>query len=338
LRLRAERLSDGSVFFPKPAQFQLGLRTQRAAAGGQASTVSVSGLVIPDPAHHGIVAGIEAGILQAPENGFPVLGARVQEGEILAYYTPLLSRREQAGRQAALAKARQELVVSNEALKLMNKQLGAQASMASTGLFKQRAETEREALVIRIDELEAGLSGQRELRAPLDGVISRADARSGAMLQPGQILFEIIDSDQLWVEAVSYEPADGLDAYQARAMTSRGEALELQFVGRGQALRDVALPLLFRVTGAHPGLRAGAAVRVELQARDKLDGLVLPRASIVRDSHGRDSVWVRSQAERFSSKAVRLRALDTTQVLVTGGLSTGEQVVTHGAWLLSQVQ
>lgn len=86
-----QRLPDGSVFVPKPAQHQLGLRHRVVELGEHPATIEFSGRVIADPNASGRVQGTQAGRIEAGAGGLPLIGQRVARGQVLARLQPSTS-------------------------------------------------------------------------------------------------------------------------------------------------------------------------------------------------------------------------------------------------------
>ena len=78
------RQSDGSVFIPKSAQRQLGLRTLAVAAGEHARACELAGTVVMDPNAGGKVQAALAGRLEAGPQGLPLPGQSVKKGQTIA--------------------------------------------------------------------------------------------------------------------------------------------------------------------------------------------------------------------------------------------------------------
>jgi hypothetical protein len=87
---RAQRLPDGAVFAPKTVQRIFALRTMVAEKAEHKKVTELPGRIIPDPNASGYVQSAVGGRLSAPPGGFPRLGTRVKQGDILGYVTPPL--------------------------------------------------------------------------------------------------------------------------------------------------------------------------------------------------------------------------------------------------------
>ena len=176
------------------------------------------------------------------------------------------------------------------------------------------------------------------LRAPVDGMISLVSAVAGQVVEARDILFEIIDPRQWWVEAVVYDATLNQRIASATAQTFEGQVLPLQWVGMGYQRRGQGLPMQFQVEGNTDGLSAGQPVRIFIQTRERVRGVPLPRDNVLRGTDGETIVWVHPQAERFIPRRVRVQPVDGAILTVTDGLQPGDRVVTAGAAALSQVR
>jgi multidrug efflux pump subunit AcrA (membrane-fusion protein) len=96
-----KRQPDGSVFLPKPAQRQIGVRTLLVEPGELPRTHELAGKVVMDPNAGGKVQAIVAGRVTPGPRGLPLPGQQVKKGEVLAYVTP-----EVGGNSRSLAESR----------------------------------------------------------------------------------------------------------------------------------------------------------------------------------------------------------------------------------------
>jgi membrane fusion protein, heavy metal efflux system len=99
------------------------------------------------------------------------------------------------------------------------------------------------------------------------------------------------------------------------------------------------LPLTFRAQGAAlNSLAVGQPVRVFVQTKDKVKGIAVPVASLMKNPSNQTVVWVKTAPERFEPRTVTTQSLDGVRVSVTAGLKAGDRVVTQGASLINQVR
>ncbi len=79
-------------------------------------------------------------------------------------------------------------------------------------------------------------------------------------------------------------------------------------------------------------------MRVFVQTKDKVKGIAVPVASLMKNPANQTVVWVKTAAERFEPRTVTTQALDGVNVAVTSGLKPGDRVATQGATLINQVR
>lgn len=334
------RLPDGSLFAPKPAQRQWQLRTESARTADWPDAIVLDGRVVMDPNAGGRVQATLAGRLQPGPDGFVTVGQRVRQGQLLAYVAPALTPVEQAAQQAQQA----ELEAAH---KLAGQRLARLQRLPDTVARKEleAAEAEARSLGQRLAAVSAGLRQREALRAPIDGVLASGQAVAGQVVQPGDLLYEVIDPRRLMVEALLHDPAWAarIGAASLRLPGRSGQrvepALPMKLVGTSRSLREQALPVLFAAQGKALGtLALGQLVQVHVHSSQTASGIALPLAAVVKGPSNEDLVWVKTAPERFAPRRVVHAPLDGVRVRVTAGLADGERVVTQGASLLNQIR
>lgn len=330
------RQPDGSVFLPKPAQRQLGVRTLVAATGQHAKAFELAGTVVMDPNAGGKVQAVLAGRLEAGPKGLPGVGQVVRKGEVLAYVVPTagaIERSNQLAQQAELRAARD----------LAARRVERLTELADTVPRKdiEAAESELQSLTQRLGAVGAGLATRDALVAPVSGVIASANAVAGQVVDARELVFEVVDPSRLRIEALAYDPAQAQSVAGA-TLAVGGQRVPLRFVGAARSLRDQAQPLQFAgdssVLGTLAHLAIGQPVRVFVQSTDKVDGVQVPAAALLRNPANQTIVWVKESPERFAPRVVTAVPLDGTSVAVTSGLKPGDRVTTQGATLINQVR
>lgn len=336
---RPQRLADGSVFVPKPAQRTLQLRTAIAEAGQFAASLELNGRVVADPAFGGRVQAAQASRVEAPPRGLPRLGQRVRRGEVLAVLVHVEDPVERARQQVMVHEAQNALDV---ALKRQRRHVDAPGYFSRREVEETRLEIA--SLERRLADLKASLAGREVLVAPADGVVAAAQVMAGQVVEARELLFEIVDPRHLMVEAQAFDPTLAARVAGASTTAPDGRPVALRFIGGGRSLRDGALPLLFAVDagkGAGPDLAVGQPLKLVVGSRAAVAGVAVPASAVVRAGAGGESasrVWVHTGAEVFAPRTVAAEPLDAARVRVTSGLAGGERVVVQGAPLLGQVR
>lgn len=299
-----KRLPDGSVFLPKPAQRQIGVRTLPVLSGEWPRTFELSGKVVMDPNAGGKVQAIVAGRVTPGPRGLPLPGQQVKKGEVLAYVTP-----EVGGKNRSLAESR---------LKRLRE-------LADTVPRKT------------IEEAEAAVANE-QLVAPVSGVIASANVVSGQVVEARETLFEIVNPDRLLIEALAFDMAIANDVAGA-SIAIGDEMLPLLLLGVARSLREQALPITFRGEGsALAKLAVGQPVRVFAHSRSKVQGISVPAAALMKNPSNQTVVWVKTAPERFEPRTVTFEPLDGVNVMVTSGLKNGDRVALRAATLINQIR
>lgn len=328
-----QRQADGSVFLPKPAQRQIGVRTLLTEAGELPRTIALAGKVVMDPNAGGRVQAMVAGRLEAGPQGLPSVGQTVKKGDILAYVIPST---DQLGRSNQMA----QLAELKAARALAEKRFARLKELADTVPRKEieAAESELASLGARSSAIGGGLNARDALVAPVNGVIASSNAVSGQVVDARELVFEIVDPKRLRVEALAYDLEVASDVASA-SLAVGDRQIPLTFIGAARSLREQALPLAFAAeSDALILLAVGQPVEVFVQTRSTQQGVSVPAASVLKNPANQTIVWVKTGPERFEPRTVTIAPLDGVNVAVTSGLAAGERVASSAATLINQIR
>jgi hypothetical protein len=329
------RLPDGSVNVPKPAQRRMGIRTVLAPESEAAATVELPGRVVMDPNASGRVQATHGGRIEAGPNGLPVAGQVVGRGDVLAYVRHHAEPFTLGSQQAQLAELRAQRHLADARVQRLE-------SLEGTVPRKEieAARAEAVSLAERERSIGSSLAARESLTSPVSGVIARADLTIGQVVEPREILFEVVDPGRMLVEATTTDAT--LAARVAGAALQDLPEVSLRLLGISRSLRDGVLPMTFAVSPTKPGallpMAIGQPVTVIAIAKDRIKGIVLPAQALARNPSNETIVWIKSGAERFIPQPVQARSLDANTVVVTRGLSADNRVVVQGASLIAQIR
>jgi len=327
------RLPDGSVNVPKLAQRRMGLRTQLAPESEAAATIQLPGRVVVDPNASGQVQATHGGRVEPGPRGLPMAGQAVKQGEVLVW----VRHHADPFALAAQQSQRAELKAARD---LAEQRLRRLESLEGTVPRKDidAARIDVQSLTEREQRIAASLDVREPLRAPVSGVIARADVEGGQIVDTREVLIEVIDPARLMVEAST--PDVSLGSRLGAAHLAGLEGVKLQLVGAARSLRDGMLPLNFRAAisaGATP-LAVGQTVTLVAALKERRKGIVLPASAVVRSPANEPIVWIKTGAERFMPQPVQVQPLDAVTVLVTQGLAADNRVLVQGAALVAQIR
>jgi hypothetical protein len=329
------RWPDGSVNVPMLAQRRLGIRTQLTLESQAAATIELSGRVVADPNASGRVQAVHGGRIEAGPRGLPVAGQSVRQGDVLAYVTHHADPYALASQQAQLAELRSGRELAAQRVQRLQ---SLEGSVPRKEIEAARAELQ--SLTAREKSIGTSLAAREPLLAPVSGVIARADAARGQVVEAREVLYEVVDPARVLVEATTADP--GLPARTGTAHLQGVPGVRLQLIGAARSLRDGVLPMTFRALPEKPGtalpLAVGQPVTVVASLTEQVKGFVLPAQAVVRNSANEPVVWIKSGAERYIPQPVQYRSLDAATVVVTQGLGADNRVVVQGAPLIAQIR
>ena len=293
------------------------------------------GRVIMDPNASGRVQVAHGGRIEPGPKGLPVVGQSVKRGDVLAYVRHHAEPYAVGAQQAQLAELRAQRQLAEQRVQRLE-------SLEGTVPRKElmAARTEAASLAERERSIGASLVAREVLTAPVSGVIARADLVVGQVVEPRDVLFEVVDPARMLVEATT---ADARVAARVAGASLLGvPEVTLRLRGAARSLRDGVLPLTFAVNplqkGAALPVVIGQPVTVVAQSLDRVKGVVLPAQAVVRNPSNESIVWIKSGAQRFVPQPVQFRPLDASTVVVTQGLSADNRVVVQGASLIAQIR
>lgn len=329
----SQRLPDGSLLVPKHVQRILAIRTVVSGESQHPKSIELPGRIIPDPNASGYVQAAVSGRLSAPQGGFPKLGTAVKAGEVLALVTPPFQAID-------VSDMRQKAGELDQQIAIVEKRIARYEPLAKSGAVAKvtydEAVIELKGLKERRVALDRTRVESEKLVAPVSGILASANAVAGQIAETNAIVFHIVDPSRLWVEALTFNALP--EAGAATGRTGEGAALTLSFQGAGLTDRSQAVPVHFAVDNPPKGLRVGQLVTVMATNGENVQGIAVPRASVLRSGNGQMVLFEHTSAERFEPRIVRVEPLDAERVLVLDGLSPGKRVVSQGAELLNQIR
>jgi membrane fusion protein, heavy metal efflux system len=329
----AQRLSDGSLFVPKPIQRILAIRTTLTETSSHRKTLELPGRIIPDPNASGFVQASVSGRLSAPPGGFPKLGTVVKAGDVLALVTPPFQAID-------VSDMRQKAGELDQQIDIVAKRVARYETLIKSGAVPRASYDEAHLELKGLRERRASLDRTRaeaeKLIAPVSGVIASANAVAGQIAETNAVVFQIVEPSRLWVEALTFSLLP--DAESATARTGEGGKLKLTFQGAGLTDRSQAIPVHFSIDGSTKGLRVGQLLTVLATTGEEVQGLAIPRTAVLRSANGQTILFEHTRAEIFEPRLVRVEPLDAERVLVLDGIAASKRVVVQGAELLNQIR
>lgn len=286
-------------------------------------------------------------------------GAEVHAGDLLYVIEQAQYQSQVAQQQAAVASANALLVNNTQTLEraqaLIHTPAGQQ-SLVDSALAQQRSAAAQLASAQALLKLAQINLGYTEIKAPIDGRISRTAVNVGNVVGPTTgALATIVSQDPMYVvfpisvrTAINlrerYADKGGFNAVVIKLRLPNGAAYDQ--VGH----LDYADPtvaqgtdtILLRGTipnpvlpGSMPGtvgdrnLADGEFVTVLLQGVQPVQALAIPRAAVLSDQQG-SYVWVVGAGNKVEQRRVDLGQSTPGEAVISAGLKAGETVIVDG--------
>ena len=264
------------------------------------------------------------------------LGDHVKEGQPLV----TLSSVEMAEAQGVLMEANVELrrveklgrkVVSEK--RFVTAQIAYQQAYAKVNAYGM-TKKQIESLIKTGDATRA--TGEFQLLSFQDGTVISDDFVVGELIEPGHVLMEISDETVLWVEA-RLTPEDA--ARIALGSSARVQVGKRWLSGKVTQARHTldettrTLAVHIEVVNRDDELHPGQFVTAVIESKEKLQGLIVPLAAVLRSPDGDWQVFVESAPGRFEPKEVEVLRTVGDQMLIDG-LAEGTTIVSKGAFFV----
>ncbi len=278
-----------------------------------------------------------------------VPGQRVRQGEPMLYvaspdYSQLLTnylKAKDAYSLAQKADARAQDLYKHHALAEQNLEQAESADVQAGG---DLAAAQTALKVMGITDPDAAVqsrpSSGAPLRAPIGGQVVEQDVSVGQLLQPGTTqCFLISDTSKVWVLVNVYQK----DLPYVRVgdpVTIQTDTYPEVFHGRisyvAAALDPNTRTLQARIDTSNPGekLKKDMYVVATVNAGTIHNAMVLPDASVLRDSENQPFVYAAVSSNQFGRRPVTLGESMNGQTEITSGLKPGDRVIGDGSLFL----
>ena len=320
--------------------------------GPQTTTVSVMGTVKPQR-EVALKPRVSGEIIKVGDNLIP--GGRFNKGEELLAIDP--SDYQLVVRQLASEVARVEsdtqVELGRQRVALKEYELlGESVSEVEKTLMLREPQLENNRALLegtraRLEQAQLDLK-RTSVRSPFNAVVMSREVNLGTRVSPSTTLATLVGSDSYWVEApipasqlqwisISQEHNDSdspVRIYDSVAWgpnrSRSGQLVGLTAMveenGRmAKLLAEIPDPLSLQPTSSEqPRLLLGSYVRVEIA------GKLLPKTAAIERNliHNGEQLWIMDEEGRLDIRTVEIAFRGQDQVLVTGGVSHGEKLIT----------
>ena len=175
--------------------------------------------------------------------------------------------------------------------------------------------------------------------SPVAGTVIDKIAMEGLHFQPGDTLFRIVDTSNMWVMAEVYEQDLAFvkvgDSAKVTVNAWPGQPFDGKITFIYPSVGKESRTARLRIEVANPDGRLRADMAATAEIKSPLDGsrVAVPDSAVI-DSGQRQVVLVERGEGRYEPRPVRLGAHVPGWVQVLDGLKPGERVVTRATFLI----
>jgi multidrug efflux system membrane fusion protein len=278
-----------------------------------------------------------------------VLGDTVKRGQTLAQLDP---QDLQLGREAAQAALQAAVVNENQARADYTrfKELRDQGFISSAELERRETALKAAQAQLAQAQAQAGVQGNQAayttLVADASGVVTGVEAEVGAVVGAGTPVLNLAHDGPR--DVVFSVPEDRV--HEVRALLGRQAPVRVKLWSGGSdtlpaTVREVAAAadpatrtFLVKADIGRSDVRLGQTATVVMET-PKTAGVNKLPLSAVLEHQGKTSVWVLDTASMtVRAQPIQVAGADGNSVVVAGGLSAGQTVVTAGVHVLSEGQ
>lgn len=348
----------GMVDMTLSAQQHIGLVVAPAEMKQLNQYLKVTGTVQPIDSRVAQVSSLAQGrILEVRAK----VGDRVEAGQTLATFDNI-----EAGELVAQElSARAELERMKAQLIPASRQAERSRRLADIGAG---AEKDSESSKAEEDEIEANIRSQQaviggiqqklrrfgvpdnkvgaplltSLKAPLSGVVIKAQASPGDVVDAGRPVFTVANLSHVWVQAEVYEKDLGKVRVGQSAFITVDTYPNRSFQGRVAYISDVIDPqtrtarVRCDVSNLELLLKTDMFANIDLPTTFDKRAIAVP-TSALQNVEGKNVVFIRKTPTQFEAREVEKGTTVGDLTEIVSGLSSGEPVVTQGAFHLKSI-
>lgn len=324
---------EGTIEISLEGQQAAGIQTKILKAKPLPIYISAPGEAIPNQDLTYIVTPrIQSQVVQRLVN----VGSHVKRGQPLvrlssvgmskAQANLLLAQKEwrrlrQLGKQAVSAKRYQTAEITYQQ---------AYSRLLSYGMTRQQVDE-----FIKSSDPDKA-KGDFTLLARRRGTVFSANFTEGQMIQPGKVLYKVVDETSLWVDAMlsNSEPARIKNGSRGIIQTAHYE-LPGVVIQVHHKLDETTRTRIVRLNVPNPKdqLHPGEFVTCLIQTEKSSPVLAVHQTALVRSSDGDMAVYIEVNPSHFKEKKVQIvRKVGSWNIIK--GIEPGERIVTKGAFFV----
>ncbi len=293
-----------------------------------------------------------AGHLLTDAEKLPKIGSKVEKGDILATLSARLSG------QSDLAELKSSLIKAKT-----NYQLALAEKNRLQQLYRDKAIAQKRLLIaenkVRLAQAELNQNQKRleqiqkqaskpnsgiQIYAPISGTLVSSNAAAGSYLSEGESIYQIINSDVVWLDAqiaendIHHLSEPDRFSFVNPANNKRFDLTVNQnasLISNGTFINPVSrtVSVIFEFNNSPYKLIPGQWLEVRIYNGETNQSLAIPESALIYEN-GQTIAFVHSSGEEFQRRIVETGYTDQGYVQIRNGLDKGDRVVTQGAYLI----
>lgn len=174
--------------------------------------------------------------------------------------------------------------------------------------------------------------------SPTSGIIKKIGVEEGQYVSEGTLLYQIENISQLWVEAelypgeANYVSVGDKVKVQINGLERQQTEATVNFLSPELRAGTQVMVMRATISNASLALKPGQAAQVLLQHSAR-HSLVIPVDAVIRNEQG-THVYIQTEQNTFEPRMVKTGIENFQSVEIIDGLTSGDQVVATGAYLL----
>lgn len=227
------------------------------------------------------------------------------------------------------------------------KELGAEAVSAKryteSQVARDQAYAKLRAYGVSEDEISALMrqgsnraNGEFALAAPQAGRITTDDFIVGERVEPGKILFTLVDESRVWVEAqLAPDAAERVQAGTAVRVVAHDQTVSGAVVQLSHRTTEASrtTPIRIEVPNDNDALHPGEFVETFIATRGTTNVLGVPNDAVVQ-LQGQPTVFKAVANGQFEPTPIQVGETRGARTVIKQGLAAGDVVVVEGAYVL----
>jgi len=338
-----------------------GIQAEPARGGTWQPRLAVYGRVVPNPRATAEVRAPFAGIVRAPEKGWPNIGGHVAAGQDVAVLQARFSPQERLDLQSKAAEAEEKLKGADDVLKVQQDRVQRLGTV--TGIVPR---TELDQAMVALAEARAQRAGAQaqvqlwhqvlksldsrpievKLTTPLEGEVVELGAQPGTAVEAGGVLLKVVDFRRVLLR-LDVPVGQGIPPAEAEVLPpfepeTRAAALLARRTGAAPAVDAASQYAGYYYEAPAPGREAtwrpGLFVHAQVTdpAGRPTQAAAVPATALLYHQ-GRALVYVQLSPGRFERREVQVLGREGEAIYLGRGVRAGEEVVAqHPEVLLSE--